>query len=105
MKSTDRRLLPSDPLTIHQTCRDIRYVGLRNSQIIRSDLRTPSRGVDVISKMQRGKAVVKVQRLDDSAVPFGLLASGMCSEVSSLTTTMTGDRGRVTEESSSSSSM
>jgi hypothetical protein len=31
--------------------------------------------------MQRGKAVVGIKKLDDAAVPFGLLASGMLNEV------------------------
>lgn len=58
------------------------FAGLRSSDVILEDLRVSPKAQHCVGKMQKGKAVVGVRRLKDSAVPWGLLASGMGSEVS-----------------------
>lgn len=75
-----RRRLPSDPLALHQASRDVLFAGLRSSAIILEDLRV-ARQTSSLATLPRGKAVTSVQRLKDSAVPFGLLASGLDNQL------------------------
>lgn len=78
-----RRRLQSDPLAVHHADKNIIYAGLRNSQVLMVDKRTDGRELcSVVGQTVRGKAVVGVRRLKDFTVPFGLVASGMASEVS-----------------------
>jgi hypothetical protein len=71
----------SEMLTLHEACPNIVYAGLRNSTILSGDFRSGK--LSPIASLGH-KAVVKVQRLQDSAVPFGLLASGMGNKVRTL---------------------
>lgn len=80
------RHLPSGLMAIHHADRDIVYAGLRNSNIHCEDLRVRGGKTVPMARLERGKAVVAVKRLKDSAVPYGLVASGMLSEVSPITT-------------------
>jgi WD repeat-containing protein 21A len=54
---------------------------MRNASVILSDLRTPDN--NAICSVPGGKAVVGVKRLNDAAVPYGLVASAMGNEVCS----------------------
>lgn len=69
-------------MAVHHTENDIVYAGLRNSHIHAADLRMKGADTTPIAKLTRGKAVVGIKRLKDSAVPYGLVASGMSNEVS-----------------------
>lgn len=86
---TQRALLAveqgSDLMALHQSCENIVYAGLRNSQILSGDFRDcrPSNTLKVAATLNH-KAIVKIQRLSDSAVPFGLLVSGMDHKVSAF---------------------
>ncbi|KAK4685172.1 hypothetical protein P7C73_g4980, partial [Tremellales sp. Uapishka_1] len=79
--ATTYRKLPSDPLCVHQSSSDIAFVGMRSSQIRLDDLRVKGRRDDTIAQLPGSKAVVGVKRLKDSAVPWGLLASGMSDQL------------------------
>jgi hypothetical protein len=68
-------------MALNQACPNIVYAGLRDSQIISGDFRDSSTGFRPIATLNH-KAVVNVKRLCDSAVPFGLLVSGMGNKVS-----------------------
>ena len=48
------------------------------------DLRVDQRTWNKIATTSRGKAVVGVKRLKDSAVPWGIAVSGMSDDVSFL---------------------
>lgn len=80
--STSHRPLPSDALSLHHDLPNLVFAGLRSSAILLEDLRVPTKIPNKIAYMRRGKAVVNVRRLKDSAVPWGLLASAMGDEVS-----------------------
>lgn len=81
------RKLPSDPLSIDfGTDRNVVYAGMRNSTVILADLRTPSVHPTALCRVPGGKAVVGVKRLEDGAVPFGLVASAMGNEVGTIST-------------------
>ena len=80
--STSLRKLPSDALSIHHFTPDLVFVGLRSSSILLEDLRVNPTPRNVVASMRRGKAVVGVRRLRDSASPWGLVASAMGDEVS-----------------------
>lgn len=56
---------------------------MRNSSVLLSDLRTPDISSTAICSVPGGKAVVGVKRLNDAAVPYGLVASAMGNEVCS----------------------
>lgn len=72
-------------MAVHHYDHNIVYTGLRNSRIHAEDLRIRGgRTSAAIAKLQRGKAVIGIKRLKDSAVPYGLVASGMSNEVSPL---------------------
>lgn len=71
------RRLPSDPLKVDHYTRDIVFAGLRNSSILMEDLRTAAGKPNVVTSLPRGRAVTGVKRLKDSAVPWGLVASGL----------------------------
>lgn len=75
--SLSPRRLPSDPLKVHHYTRDLVFAGLRNSNILLEDLRTAPGKPNVVTALPRGRAVAGVKRLQDSAVPWGLLASGL----------------------------
>lgn len=78
------RKLPSDPLALNHVNEDLVFTGLRNGSAHLLDLRSqPSATPNQIVRSVGGKAIVKVKRLDDSAVPFGLAVSAMNNEVSS----------------------
>jgi hypothetical protein len=70
----------SDILALHQVSHDIVYAGLRNSGIGLGDFRVSHGIIQPIATAGR-KAITSVRRLQDSAVPFGLLASGMGDQV------------------------
>lgn len=53
--------------------------------MILTDLRTPAVLGNAICRVPGRKAVVGVKRLDDAAVPYGLVASAMGSEVYQIT--------------------
>ena len=70
-------------MAVHHHDHNIVYAGLRNSRIHVEDLRVRGgRTSSAIAKLDRGKAVIGIKRLKDSAVPYGLVASGMNNEVS-----------------------
>lgn len=76
------RKLSSDPLSLDfGKSPDLLYVGMRNSSVVCADLRTPWIQPNVVCRVPGGKAVVGVKRLDDAAVPYGLVASAMGHEV------------------------
>ena len=80
--SLSPRHLPSDALALHHDTSDLLYAGLRNSMIILEDLRVPSGHTNVVASSKRGKAVIGVKRVKDSAVPWGLITTAMGDEVS-----------------------
>ncbi|WWC57597.1 uncharacterized protein I303_100129 [Kwoniella dejecticola CBS 10117] len=80
VRSTPRRL-PSDALALHQVSRDLVYVGQRSGNVSLEDLRVNTRHQNVVASTVKGKAVVGVKRLDDSAVPWGCIVSGMSHEM------------------------
>ncbi|KAK8844761.1 hypothetical protein IAR55_006611 [Kwoniella newhampshirensis] len=80
LTSTHRRLF-SDALAVHQTSRDLVFVGQRSGNVALEDLRISSRIQNVVASTQKGKAVVGVKRLNDGAVPWGLAVSGMGDEM------------------------
>ncbi|WWD22685.1 hypothetical protein CI109_107178 [Kwoniella shandongensis] len=80
LTSIHRRLF-SDALAVHQTSRDLVFVGQRSGNVALEDLRISSRIQNVVASTQRGKAVVGVKRLSDAAVPWGLAVSGMGDEM------------------------
>jgi WD repeat-containing protein 21A len=61
---------------------NIVYTGLRNAKVLMTDLRTPTSQAATLCRVPGGKAVIGVKRVDDGAVPFGLVASAMGNEVS-----------------------
>ncbi|WVQ94155.1 hypothetical protein IAU59_001233 [Kwoniella sp. CBS 9459] len=79
------RKLPSDALAVHQANRDLVFVGQRNGHVGLEDLRTPSTPSTAMQNVVAGtmnrKAIVGVKRLDDAAVPWGLVVSGMSHEL------------------------
>lgn len=84
--TTSVRPLPSDALSLHHWRPDLVFAGLRSSAILLQDLRVKPRIPNVVASMKRGKAVIGVKRLSDSAAPWGLVASAMGDEVSPRTT-------------------
>jgi WD repeat-containing protein 21A len=76
-----RRKLPSDVLAVHHASRDMVFAGLRSSAIVMEDLRVPSKQPNIVATLPAGKAVTGVQRLRDSAVPFGLAVSGLSHQL------------------------
>lgn len=68
-------------MSVHHAEHNIVYAGLRNSRIHLEDLRIRGGRTKALAKLDRGKAVVGLKRLKDSAVPYGLVASGMSNEV------------------------
>lgn len=79
----ESRKLPSDPISLDfGKDANLVYAGMRNASVLLTDLRTPCVSSTSICRVPGGKAVVGVKRLDDSAVPFGLVASAMGNEVS-----------------------
>lgn len=75
------RPLSSDPLAVHQTGPDIIFAGMRSAEVQLHDTRIHPAGRVIVGRTRMGKAVVGVKRLQDSAVPWGLLVSGMGNEV------------------------
>lgn len=80
--STSKRNLPSDPLALHLSDSNIIFAGLRSGNVLLEDLRVDTHVKTTIASTKKGKAVVGVKRLKDSAVPFGLVVSGLGDEVS-----------------------
>ncbi|WVQ64312.1 uncharacterized protein L199_002474 [Kwoniella botswanensis] len=80
LRSFPRRL-QSDALAVHQISRDLVYVGQRSGHVTLEDLRTSPRNSNIVASTMRGKAVVGVKRLQDSAVPWGVVVSGMSHEM------------------------
>lgn len=80
---TRRRAMVSDVLAIHHHDENVVFAGLRSGIVSMEDLRvTPAhKRVNKIAATQKGKAVVGVKRLKDSAVPWGLVVSGMGDEL------------------------
>ncbi|OCF41022.1 hypothetical protein I317_05133 [Kwoniella heveanensis CBS 569] len=78
------RRLPSDALAVHQASRDLVFVGQRNGRVGLEDLRTaPPASLfmqNVVAATQNEKAIVGVKRLDDAAVPWGLVVGGLGHE-------------------------
>ena len=75
------RSVPSDPLAVHHATEHLVYAGLRNGRVVVDDQRTKGGRPQVVGKTTRGKAVVGVKRLNDGAVPFGLIVSALQDEV------------------------
>ncbi|WVO15980.1 hypothetical protein L204_103645 [Cryptococcus depauperatus] len=75
------RKLASDALAIHHVGRDLVYVGQRSGMVVLEDLREKSRMPNVVGQTIVKKAVVGVKRIDDGAVPWGLIVSGMEDEL------------------------
>jgi hypothetical protein len=80
-RSKSRFDLVSDPMALHHDSENTCHIGLRNSSVLLKDYRTPGAPKRTISK-PGGKAVVGVRRLNDAAVPWGLVVSSMAHEVS-----------------------
>ncbi|KAK6904712.1 hypothetical protein I203_105528 [Kwoniella mangroviensis CBS 8507] len=80
LRSFPRRL-QSDALAVHQVSRDLVYVGQRSGHVTLEDLRTSPRNSNIVASTMRGKAVVGVKRIQDSAVPWGVVVSGMSHEM------------------------
>ncbi|WVW81278.1 hypothetical protein I302_103269 [Kwoniella bestiolae CBS 10118] len=80
LRSFPRRL-QSDALAVHQTSRDLVFAGQRSGNVTLEDLRTSPRNSNIVASTLKGKAVVGVKRLQDSAVPWGLVVSGMSHEM------------------------
>jgi WD repeat-containing protein 21A len=82
--STFKRTLWSDPLALHQVEPNIIYAGLRGGVATIEDLRVDKQSNNILDAVSRptGKAIVGVKRLNDGAVPWGLVVSKMKDEVS-----------------------
>ncbi|WRT63215.1 uncharacterized protein IL334_000118 [Kwoniella shivajii] len=78
---SSRRKLSSDALAVHQSSKDLVYVGQRSGDVSLEDLRTNPRNPNVVARTVKGKAVVEVKRLSDAAVPWGVIVSGMSHEM------------------------
>ncbi|WVR03048.1 hypothetical protein IAU60_000037 [Kwoniella sp. DSM 27419] len=79
-----KRRLPSDALTVHQVSRDLIFAGQRSGHVALEDLRIQpvhASGQNIVASTTKGKAVVGVKRLDDAAVPWGLIMSGLSHEM------------------------
>jgi WD repeat-containing protein 21A len=70
-------------LAVHHHDSNLVYAGLRNGVVSLEDLRVEPGGVNRVGHTIKGKAVVGVKRLKDSAVPWGMVVSGLDSEVGS----------------------
>ncbi|WVQ72245.1 hypothetical protein IAR50_001794 [Cryptococcus sp. DSM 104548] len=78
--STTRKL-KSDALSLDQYTPDNLLVGQRSGEVILEDLRVqPGRG-QVVGSTRKRKAVVGVKKVPDSAVPWGVVVSGMGNEM------------------------
>ena len=84
---SSRRTLQSDVLAVHQNDPNLVYAGLRNGSVALEDLRVTSRQINRVGGTVKQKAVVGVRRLSDSAVPWGLIVSGLSDEVRSCSYT------------------
>ena len=80
-RSTTRRV-KSDVLAVDQYDPNLVMTGLRNGFVSLEDLRVESRNLNKVGHTVKGKAVVGVKRLNDGAVPWGLVVSGLDSEAS-----------------------
>lgn len=69
-------------LAVHQSDPNLVFAGLRNGSVALEDLRVTSRQINRVGGTVKQKAVVGVRRLSDSAVPWGLVVSGLSDEVS-----------------------
>jgi WD repeat-containing protein 21A len=76
-----RRTLQSDVLAVHQSDPNLVFAGLRNGSVALEDLRVTSRQINRVGGTLKQKAVVGVRRLSASAVPWGLIVSGLSDEV------------------------
>lgn len=75
------RRLPSDPWRLHQTSTDLVFAGLRSGNIVVDDLRTPQNRTSTVGTMPRKRLVTGLRRLNDAAVPYGLVAAGLDSQL------------------------
>lgn len=74
--------MPSDALAVHQYSRDLVFTGQRSGLVTCEDLRVKPKSPVVVGGTRGRKAVVNVKRVQDGAVPWGLVVSGMGDEVS-----------------------
>lgn len=74
--------MPSDALAVHQYSRDLVFAGQRSGLVTCEDLRVKPKSPVVVGGTRGRKAVVNVKRVQDGAVPWGLVVSGMGDEVS-----------------------
>lgn len=75
------RRLPSDPMRLHHTSTNLVWAGMRSGAILLDDLRTPQGRASLIGTLPRGRAVTGLQRLSDTAVPYGLVVAGMDHQI------------------------
>ncbi|GMK58741.1 hypothetical protein CspeluHIS016_0601830 [Cutaneotrichosporon spelunceum] len=75
------RRLASDPYRLHQTSTDLVFAGLRNGSIVVDDLRTPQNKTLTVGMMPTRRLITGLRRLDDAAVPYGLAAAGLDSQL------------------------
>jgi WD repeat-containing protein 21A len=73
--------MPSDPFRLHQTSTDLVYAGLRSGSIVVDDLRTPQNRTLTVGVLPTQRLVTGVRRLNDAAVPYGLVAAGLDSQL------------------------
>ncbi|AFR92625.1 WD repeat-containing protein 21A [Cryptococcus neoformans C23] len=79
--TTSNRRLPSDALAVHQYSRDLVFTGQRSGLVTCEDLRVKPKSPVVVGGTRGRKAVVNVKRVQDGAVPWGLIVSGMGDEL------------------------
>jgi hypothetical protein len=82
------RKLPSDPMSIDIVDPNLVYTGLRSGMVSLEDLRVPPGVGNVVGFGKTGKAVAKVKRVSDGAVPWGMIVSRLGDEVSGDTSTI-----------------
>ena len=75
------RRMQSDVLAVDMFESSLAFTGLRNGSVVLRDLRTPAPQPFSV-QTTKGKAVIHVKKLKDSAVAWGLAVSGMMDEVS-----------------------
>ncbi|BEJ14534.1 hypothetical protein CspHIS471_0403010 [Cutaneotrichosporon sp. HIS471] len=75
------RRLPSDPYRLHQTSPDLVFAGLRSGSIVVDDLRTPQNKALTVGTMPTRRLITGLRRLNDAAVPYGLVAAGLDSQL------------------------
>jgi len=78
-----KRRLSSDPMSTHIVDPNLVYTGLRTGNVILEDLRVQPGLLNFVARPTgKGKAVARVHRLNDGAVPWGIVVSRLGDEVS-----------------------